>query len=132
MKTGILFPGQGSQRLRMLPDLVRHPAVDETLSEVSAVLDLDVRTLDTPEGLQSAVSVQLVHSDGRSRHRKSTSTARVCTAGCRWYVGRSILGGSCRRFDISLGCCASGAFEGGANGADVSGWIWPVCDCWTH
>jgi malonate decarboxylase epsilon subunit len=59
MKTGILFPGQGSQQLRMLHDLVRHPAVDETLSEVSAVLDLDVRTLDTPEGLQSAVSVQL-------------------------------------------------------------------------
>jgi hypothetical protein len=59
MKTAILFPGQGSQQLRMLHDLVRHPAVDETLSEVSAVLDLDVRTLDTPEGLQSAVSVQL-------------------------------------------------------------------------
>src|SRR6202789_3787832 len=59
MKAGMLFPGQGSQQLRMLHDLVRHPAVDETLSEVSAVLDLDVRTLDTPEGLQSAVSVQL-------------------------------------------------------------------------
>src|ERR1700677_2784942 len=59
MKTGILFPGQGSQQPGMLHDLVRHPAVDETLSEVSAVLDLDVRKLDTPEGLQSAVSVQL-------------------------------------------------------------------------
>jgi malonate decarboxylase epsilon subunit len=33
--------------------------VDETLSEVSAVLHLDVRTLDTPEALQSGVSVQL-------------------------------------------------------------------------
>src|SRR5271170_6958593 len=59
MKTGILFPGQGSQQLRMLHDLVRHPAVEETLSEVSAALDLDVRMLDGPEGLQSAVSVQL-------------------------------------------------------------------------
>src|SRR5580700_9658458 len=56
---GNTLSGQGSQQLRMLHDLVRHPAVDETLSEVSAVLDLDVLTLDTPEGLQSAVSVQL-------------------------------------------------------------------------
>jgi malonate decarboxylase epsilon subunit len=59
MKTGLLFPGQGSQQTQMLHDLVCDPAVDETLSEVSAVLDLDVRTLDTPEALQSAVSVQL-------------------------------------------------------------------------
>ncbi len=59
MKTGLLFPGQGSQQPQMLHDLVRHPVVEETLSEVSAVLDLDVRALDTPEVLQSAVSVQL-------------------------------------------------------------------------
>jgi malonate decarboxylase epsilon subunit len=59
MKTAILFPGQGSQRPQMLHELVRHPAVDETLSEVSEVLSLDVRTLDTVEALQSAVSVQL-------------------------------------------------------------------------
>jgi malonate decarboxylase epsilon subunit len=59
MKTGLLFPGQGSQQPQMLHDLVDHPAIDETLSEVSAVLDLDVCTLDTPEALQSAVSVQL-------------------------------------------------------------------------
>jgi malonate decarboxylase epsilon subunit len=59
MKTGLLFPGQGSQQPQMLHDLVRRPAVQETLSEVSAVLNLDVRALDTPEALQSAVSVQL-------------------------------------------------------------------------
>jgi malonate decarboxylase epsilon subunit len=59
MKTAILFPGQGSQKPRMLHELVQHPAVDETLSEVSEILSLDVRTLDTPEALQSAVSVQL-------------------------------------------------------------------------
>ena len=59
MKTGLLFPGQGSQQSQMLHDLVGHPAVEETLSEVSEVLGLDVRTLDTPEALQSAVSVQL-------------------------------------------------------------------------
>jgi hypothetical protein len=59
MKTALLFPGQGSQQPHMLHGLVCHPAVDETLSEVSAVLNLDVRTLDTPEALQSEVSVQL-------------------------------------------------------------------------
>ena len=59
MKTAILFPGQGSQRPQMLHELVRHSAVDETLSEISEVLGLDVRTLDTTESLQSAVSVQL-------------------------------------------------------------------------
>src|ERR1700678_1146428 len=59
MKTALLFPGQGSQKLQMLNELVRHPAVDEVLSEVSEVLGLDVRKLDTPEALQAAVSVQL-------------------------------------------------------------------------
>jgi malonate decarboxylase epsilon subunit len=59
MKTGLLFPGQGSQKPQMLHDLVRHSAVEETLSEVSVALDLDARMLDTPEALQSAVSVQL-------------------------------------------------------------------------
>lgn len=59
MKTGLLFPGQGSQKPQMLHNLVLHPAVDETLSEISEVLEFDVRTLDTPDALQSAVSVQL-------------------------------------------------------------------------
>jgi malonate decarboxylase epsilon subunit len=59
MKTGLLFPGQGSQQPQMFHDLPHHPAADETLSEVSEVLGLDVRTFDTPEALQSAVSVQL-------------------------------------------------------------------------
>jgi malonate decarboxylase epsilon subunit len=59
MKTAILFPGQGSQRPQMLHELVRHPAVDETLSEVNELLSLDLLTLDTPEALRSAVSVQL-------------------------------------------------------------------------
>jgi malonate decarboxylase epsilon subunit len=59
MKTVILFPGQGSQKPQMLHELVRHAIVDETLSEVSEALSLDVRTLDTPEALQSAISVQL-------------------------------------------------------------------------
>jgi malonate decarboxylase epsilon subunit len=60
MNTGLLFPGQGSQQPHMLHELVGNPAVDETLSEVSEVLSLDVLTLDTPEASQSAVSIQLV------------------------------------------------------------------------
>jgi malonate decarboxylase epsilon subunit len=56
MKTGILFPGHGSQKPQMLHELVRNPAVDETLSEVSDVLAFAVRTLDTPEALQSEVA----------------------------------------------------------------------------
>ena len=59
MNTGLLFPGQGSQQPHMLHELVGNPAVDETLSEVSEVLSLDVLTLDTPEASQSAVSIQL-------------------------------------------------------------------------
>ena len=44
MKTGLLFPGQGSQKPQMLHELVGNPAVDETLTEVSDLLGLDVRT----------------------------------------------------------------------------------------
>jgi malonate decarboxylase epsilon subunit len=59
MNTGLLFPGQGSQRPQMLHDLVQHPAVDETLAEISEVLGGDVRTLDSTDALRSPVSVQL-------------------------------------------------------------------------
>src|ERR1700677_4133486 len=59
MKTVILFPGQGSQKPQMLHELVRHAIVDEPLSKASAALSLEVRPLDTPEALQSAISVQL-------------------------------------------------------------------------
>jgi malonate decarboxylase epsilon subunit len=59
MNTGLLFPGQGSQRPQMLHDLVQHPAVDETLAEISEVVGCDVRTLDSADALRSTVSVQL-------------------------------------------------------------------------
>jgi malonate decarboxylase epsilon subunit len=59
MNTGLLFPGQGSQRPQMLHDLVRHPAVDETLAEISEVLGTDVRMLDSRDALRSPVSVQV-------------------------------------------------------------------------
>jgi malonate decarboxylase epsilon subunit len=59
MTTGFLFPGQGSQRPGMLHDLVDHPAVDESLREMSEALGYDVHILDTPEALLSTVSAQL-------------------------------------------------------------------------
>jgi malonate decarboxylase epsilon subunit len=59
MNTGLLFPGQGSQRPQMLHDLIQHPVVDETLAEISEVLGLNVRTLDSTDALRSPVSVQL-------------------------------------------------------------------------
>jgi malonate decarboxylase epsilon subunit len=59
MNTGLLFPGQGSQRPQMFHDLVQHPVVDETLAEISEVLGRDIRTLDSTEALRSPVSVQL-------------------------------------------------------------------------
>jgi malonate decarboxylase epsilon subunit len=59
MDTALLFPGQGAQRPGMLHNLVNHPATEETLQEISAVLRFDVRRLDTAESLKSTVSVQL-------------------------------------------------------------------------
>jgi malonate decarboxylase epsilon subunit len=43
----------------MLDRLPDHPAVRQTLEEVSAELGYDVRTLDSPEALRSTVPVQL-------------------------------------------------------------------------
>src|ERR1700757_1811909 len=55
----LLFPGQGSQTPGMLHRLPDHPAVRQTLEEVSAELGYDILTLDTPEALRSTVPVQL-------------------------------------------------------------------------
>ena len=54
-----LFPGQGAQQPGMLHELVDDPAVQLTLDEISDVLKSDVRLLDSPEALNSTVSVQL-------------------------------------------------------------------------
>jgi malonate decarboxylase epsilon subunit len=59
MSVALLFPGQGSQTTGMLHQLPDHPAVLQTLEEVSAALEYDVLTLDTTEALRSTVSVQL-------------------------------------------------------------------------
>jgi malonate decarboxylase epsilon subunit len=59
MSVALLFPGQGSQTPDMLDRLPDHPAVRQTLEEVSAELGYDVLTLDSPEALRSTVPVQL-------------------------------------------------------------------------
>jgi glyoxalase family protein len=37
-----------------------------------------------------------------------------------------------RTVNFARRCSAAGTFEGGANGADLSGWIWPIRDRWTQ
>lgn len=53
-----LFPGQGAQTEGFLHRLGTQPAIQTTLDEASAVLNLDVLTLDTQAALESTVAVQ--------------------------------------------------------------------------
>jgi malonate decarboxylase epsilon subunit len=55
----LLFPGQGSQTPGMLHRLPDHPAIRQTLEEVSTELGYDVLTLDSADALHSTVPVQL-------------------------------------------------------------------------
>ena len=59
VNTAFLFPGQGAQKPGMLHELVDDPAVQLTLDEISDELRFDVRLLDSPEALNSTISVQL-------------------------------------------------------------------------
>jgi malonate decarboxylase epsilon subunit len=59
VNTAFLFPGQGAQKPGMLHELVDDPAVELALDEISDVLKSDVLLLDSPEALNSTVSVQL-------------------------------------------------------------------------
>ncbi len=59
METALLFPGQGSQKPGMLHCLVDDPAVHKTLDDISDMLGSEVRLLDSPEALQSTVTVQI-------------------------------------------------------------------------
>jgi malonate decarboxylase epsilon subunit len=59
MSVAFVFPGQGVQYPGMLHDLLDHPAVDQTLDEVSDALRADVRTWDSEEALKLDVSVQV-------------------------------------------------------------------------
>jgi malonate decarboxylase epsilon subunit len=55
----LVFPGQGSQTPEMLHRLPDHPAIRQTLEEVSTELGYDALTLDTADALRSTVPVQL-------------------------------------------------------------------------
>ena len=59
MSIAFLFPGQGSQFPGMLHRLPDQAVIAETLDEVSEILGTNCRELDSPEALQSTVSVQL-------------------------------------------------------------------------
>ena len=59
MSLAFLFPGQGSQSPGMLHALPGHVAISSTLEEASQILHQDVHDLDSPESLQSTLSVQL-------------------------------------------------------------------------
>ena len=59
MSVALLFPGQGSQTPGMLHRLPNHPALRQTLEEVSAELGYDLYALDSQEALRSTVPVQL-------------------------------------------------------------------------
>ncbi len=61
MGIAFLFPGQGSQIPGMLHTLPDHPAVRQTLEEVSRVLGRNVQDRDSAAALESTVSVQLAH-----------------------------------------------------------------------
>ena len=59
MSIAFLFPGQGSQSPGMLHTLPAHPAVTRTLEESSQLLHRNALELDSPEALQSTITVQL-------------------------------------------------------------------------
>jgi malonate decarboxylase epsilon subunit len=59
MNIAYLFPGQGAQTSGFLHRLPEHPAVNSTLEEAAAVLDMDVMSLDSAAALASTVAVQI-------------------------------------------------------------------------
>lgn len=59
MSVAFIFPGQGAQSPGMLHHLLNHPAVVQTLDEISEVLHSDVRNLDVEQSLEFDISVQL-------------------------------------------------------------------------
>ena len=58
MTIAFLFPGQGAQREGLLHQLPQHAEVTRTIHEASAVLGLDVDSLDSAEALGSTAAVQ--------------------------------------------------------------------------
>ena len=81
MNTAFLFPGQGAQKPGMLHELVDDPAVQLTLDEMSDILKSDVRLLDSPEALNSTVSVQLAFlASGVATARALQRCGVICCA----------------------------------------------------
>src|SRR5271163_3057663 len=58
MTIAFLFPGQGAQREGLLQQLPQHAEVARTIQEASAVLSLDLDSLDSAEALKSTAAVQ--------------------------------------------------------------------------
>jgi malonate decarboxylase epsilon subunit len=58
MTIAFLFPGQGSQSAGLLHHLPQHSEVTRTIHEASAVLGLDLDSLDNAEALRSTAAVQ--------------------------------------------------------------------------
>jgi malonate decarboxylase epsilon subunit len=58
MTVAFLFPGQGSQSAGLLHHLPQHSEVTRTIHEASAILDLDLDSLDSAEALRSTAAVQ--------------------------------------------------------------------------
>jgi malonate decarboxylase epsilon subunit len=59
MSVAFVFPGQGSQTPGMLHHLLNDRAIIQTLDEISQALHSDVRKLDSDQGLESDVDVQV-------------------------------------------------------------------------
>lgn len=75
MSIAFLFPGQGAQTPGFLHRLLAaHPAVEADFAKASAVLGVDVMTLDEERALQSTVAVQLTTVIA------SVAMARQCVA----------------------------------------------------
>ena len=88
MNTAFLFPGQGAQKPGMLHELVDDPAVELTLDEISDTLRSDVRLLDSPEALNSTVSVQLaLFTSGVATARALHRQGVTCCAAAGLSVG---------------------------------------------
>ena len=88
MNTAFLFPGQGAQKPGMLHELVDDPAVQLTLDEMSDILKSDVRLLDSPEALNSTVSVQLAFlASGVATARALQRCGAICCAVADLSVG---------------------------------------------
>ncbi|WP_227244933.1 malonate decarboxylase subunit epsilon [Paraburkholderia caribensis] len=97
-----LFPGQGAQTEGFLHRLGTQPAIQTTLDEASAVLNLDVLTLDTQAALESTVAVQtglLIAGVAMQRALAAEGLAPELSAGLS--VGAYAAAVSCGAIDLA-------------------------------